>query len=303
MPIFTTCPSCGHERQIPDQYAGKKIKCSTCGKRVIVPELVPVLELAPCQAKRKRAFPVWPIIVGSFVFLSCIGLLLFVSVMSAPRMAPNQANQTEPFAQEGPIQIGKFRIDWTKWSIGQLSMHDVHGIGVMHVTRDECFRIEFKIENLTDTEILNFPGLRQCEPVLEDAFGNSYRQIKREPGYEWSGALFDESYVGEHGDPIHPGKPRKDYLTFEPPLVKAEQLRLVLSARPLGGGGTVRLLILSHQKTDQEKDAEKEANWKERLKGDPALQKTLKDHPDWNIAGEPEALRKERQKGLKKSQQ
>ena len=40
MPIPVNCPGCEKLHQVPDQFAGKRIRCPKCGERIPVPLLV-----------------------------------------------------------------------------------------------------------------------------------------------------------------------------------------------------------------------------------------------------------------------
>ena len=39
MPIPFTCPHCGHQTNVADQYAGQTGPCASCGKTITVPVL------------------------------------------------------------------------------------------------------------------------------------------------------------------------------------------------------------------------------------------------------------------------
>jgi hypothetical protein len=185
--LQVTCPTCAQSLKILDDLLGKTIRCPVCKKTMKVesaPTAVPVLQLA-AQPKRQRAFLIWPIVVGvagGIIFLVCAICLAIVRNLPDAR---TEVPQAEPFAKEGPIEVGKFRIDCSSSALcGPLPLMDVHGIGLEMRSVGTSLLLTFSIENTTDTEILSFPGLDEASPRLEDFFGNFYAQC------HWQGYAF-----------------------------------------------------------------------------------------------------------------
>src|SRR5262245_20421964 len=67
MPISTTCPSCSAIFRLPDELAGRKVKCQKCDQLFVVPQtdastlspgsMVPTVE-APQADEQREAAPV-----------------------------------------------------------------------------------------------------------------------------------------------------------------------------------------------------------------------------------------------------
>ena len=76
MPIQFTCPHCGSETNVADEFAGQSGPCAKCGKTVTVPPAAAPPGYA-AAAKRSSGMPVIAVLViGGGVFLVCGGILL-----------------------------------------------------------------------------------------------------------------------------------------------------------------------------------------------------------------------------------
>jgi prepilin-type processing-associated H-X9-DG protein len=79
MPIPFTCPHCGLETTVADQYAGQTGPCSRCGKPITVPgtPTAPGMPFSPPPKPASKA-PIWIIVlaVALVVALGCGGILL-----------------------------------------------------------------------------------------------------------------------------------------------------------------------------------------------------------------------------------
>jgi hypothetical protein len=47
MPILFTCPHCGLQTNVPEEYAGQSGPCAGCGQRITIPPLVRPVGYAP----------------------------------------------------------------------------------------------------------------------------------------------------------------------------------------------------------------------------------------------------------------
>jgi type II secretory pathway pseudopilin PulG len=96
MPIPFTCPHCGLETTVADQYAGQTGPCSRCGKPIAIPG-TPAAPGAPIYPPPKPASkaPIWIIVlaVALVVALGCGGVLLglLLPAVQAAREAAHRA--------------------------------------------------------------------------------------------------------------------------------------------------------------------------------------------------------------------
>jgi hypothetical protein len=49
MPIPFTCPHCGHQTQVPEEYAGQSGPCVKCGQTIAVPPLASPWQCPQCR--------------------------------------------------------------------------------------------------------------------------------------------------------------------------------------------------------------------------------------------------------------
>lgn len=157
---------------------------------------------------------------------------------------PNEKGKASPATEEewvdaskNSVQQGDFRVRVTKVTVAQVPLKQ---LGKEGRSKDALLQIELQIENTSTTKIIHYRSWGAAEfgglPGLNDNFANSYR-----------GASFGISSrpVGQAAreESVYPGKTVNDLLVFDPPLEKAEYLRLRLPAKNFGGTGELRLQI------------------------------------------------------------
>jgi len=99
MAVQFTCPHCGTETAVSEEYAGQTGPCAACGKTVTVPPL----RGTPGYAGRKKSTST-PILVAAVFVAVIVGLLIcgglmavfFVRVDVAPPIPPPPVTVLEP---------------------------------------------------------------------------------------------------------------------------------------------------------------------------------------------------------------
>lgn len=104
MSIQFSCPYCGKQTNVDDQYAGQSGPCAGCGKTISIPGKQPLLPeksgypspsgAGPMPVPRSSGFPVWVIllIVGAVsIPLLCVLPALLLPAIQAAREAANRA--------------------------------------------------------------------------------------------------------------------------------------------------------------------------------------------------------------------
>jgi hypothetical protein len=104
---------------------------------------------------------------------------------------------------------------------------------------EEYLIVTLALNNLGATKKLDFTGFASGGSIsrlvtLVDDLGNQYKQ-KRFRGAKVEGQASSES--------LYPGKQLSDVLVFEPPIAKAETLKLRLPAAAFGGAGALKFRI------------------------------------------------------------
>lgn len=85
MPLSFTCPHCGHQSNVADQYAGQTGPCAGCGKTITIPSspeaalsgMAPAVAVAPSRGRGTNVVLVIVAVVGlAFAAVCAIGILL-----------------------------------------------------------------------------------------------------------------------------------------------------------------------------------------------------------------------------------
>lgn len=107
MPIQFSCPFCGTQTNVDDQYAGKCGPCSACGKTVTIPGRPPDPFASRMSgyvgdgrnAPRRSGFPVWAILlivaVATAPFLLAIGGILVALLVPAFQAANEESHRLD----------------------------------------------------------------------------------------------------------------------------------------------------------------------------------------------------------------
>lgn len=103
MTIPFTCPHCGTQTDVYEEYAGQSGPCAVCGKTVTVPPLTavpgwPMPATASTSARRSRDTPVIVIVIavgGGLLATGCLIVLLFSVVFPAIAAARHAARKSQ----------------------------------------------------------------------------------------------------------------------------------------------------------------------------------------------------------------
>jgi hypothetical protein len=117
MAISYSCPHCGKQSSVAEQYAGQTGPCAACGKQITIPMLTSgASKVAPVVAAGMGAGAVIAIVIASclVVMLMCGGILLalLLPAVQATREAARRVQSMNNMKQ---------------LSLAMLNYHDVHG--------------------------------------------------------------------------------------------------------------------------------------------------------------------------------
>jgi hypothetical protein len=122
MPIPFTCPHCGAQTNVAEQYAGQTGPCAACGKTITVPPLpgTPGPRMPGQGSQAAIVVVILIVVVGLFGLLVCGGLLFWRTGASGPvRVAPTA--MPAPVSQVSPCVTTLKRI-----GLAMHNYHDVH---------------------------------------------------------------------------------------------------------------------------------------------------------------------------------
>jgi len=112
MPIWFTCPHCGLQTSVPEQFAGQTGPCAGCGKPVTIAAVGPMPAYAPAP-KRSGVPLVLLLVIVPFALLmvmACAGILLalLLPAVQAAREAARRAACTNQLRQ---ISVAMFNYE------------------------------------------------------------------------------------------------------------------------------------------------------------------------------------------------
>ena len=138
MPIPFTCPHCGRQTIVDDQYAGQRGPCSGCGQMVTVP----ISGAGPAAARPRGASSAMPVVVivlvvvAVLLVLACGGMVLValgLPAVQARREAARQAEADKNLKQFGQALHNYHDVQWSQCAnnlkrigLAMRNYHDVH---------------------------------------------------------------------------------------------------------------------------------------------------------------------------------
>lgn len=87
MPIPFTCPKCGKQMNVPDQYAGQSGPCASCGAQITIPGFPGGFAMSPPPPKSSQSSTLVVVLaivaIGGLLGMGCLAALLLPAVQSA----------------------------------------------------------------------------------------------------------------------------------------------------------------------------------------------------------------------------
>ncbi|MFO0872124.1 MAG: DUF1559 domain-containing protein [Pirellulales bacterium] len=231
MPISFTCPHCGQQMNVADQYAGQSGPCAKCGGRIVIPgeprgmpQFAPQTPAAPAYppAGYPQPQPTYgapppaarsgsPLLVifavlGGVALLVCIGLVaLLLPAISAARQAASRVHSANNMKLIG---LGMYNYHDTYLSFPMAGSPDPQqGIGLSWRVRLLPFIEERPLYDRVDW---NQPWNGPNNAYLTDQMPRSYQsrlvpESKSETVYL---AIVDSEVVPRNGQPKDSNRPR-----------------------------------------------------------------------------------------------
>src|SRR4051812_15972177 len=95
MPIAYTCPHCGKQFSVAEQYAGQTGPCAACGQPITIPQPAAAYAYTPQPAKRSGSGTVIAVLVTLAVCSICVIAILLALLLPAVQAAREAARRAQ----------------------------------------------------------------------------------------------------------------------------------------------------------------------------------------------------------------